>query len=143
MPAPRADGEPSSRPDSTDEMCAWAKWLFGIPDEDVSRQITSHSCKCSCLSYLSLFGASWLNFAMLGGHCGMNTSVVTYSRDAMARPLMVLESMVLQIRNQELFPDSSRSGRFASKRGPVCMDEGSRHCPPENLFGSDFCPRLK
>ncbi len=115
MPAPKADGEPGLRPVGTDEMSTWAKWLLGLPQEDVARQLTPHSCKCSCLSYLSKWGATWEDRELLGGHCGMHTSVLTYSRDSVARPLMVLESMLSQIRNHEFSPDSSRSGRFAAK----------------------------
>ena len=72
MPAPTACGEPSSRPVDTAEMGRWVKLLLGLPQEDLSkdaRQLTSHSCKCSCLSYLSKFGASWEDRAVLGGHC--------------------------------------------------------------------------
>ena len=101
MPAPKADGQPRARPVDTEEMGRWLKLLLGEQQGSQgcpTRQLTSHSCKCSCLSYLSKWGATWEDRAVLGGHCTTSSSVVVYSRDAMARPLLILEQMLQQIR---------------------------------------------
>ena len=121
MPAPKEDGQPSLRPVDTAEMGRWLKMLLGLTTDDLNsmdRRLSSHSCKCTCLSYLSKFGTSWDDRAVLGGHCMAHTSVMVYSRDAMSRPLLVLEEMLQKIRDREFFPDSSRSGRFASQINP-------------------------
>ena len=89
MPAPTSHGAPSKRPLSTEEMKKWLNWLLGREQLDDGRRLTSHSCKATCLSYLSKHGASWEDRAILGGHCMGHSSTITYSRDAMARPRLL------------------------------------------------------
>lgn len=112
MPAPTSTGLPSKRPLTTQEMKKWLHWLLKREDDGDGRRLTSHSCKATCLSFLSEHGASWDDRAVLGGHCMSHTSTITYSRDAMARPLMVLNSMLEDVRENVFLPDASRSGRF-------------------------------
>ena len=112
MPAPTSHRAPSKRPLSTEEMKKWLNWMLGREQLDDGRRLTSHSCKATCLSYLSKHGASWEDRAILGGHCMGHSSTITYSRDAMARPLMVLEGMLSDVRRNVFLPDATRSGRF-------------------------------
>ena len=69
MPAPTSHGAPSKRPLSTEEMKRWLNWILGRDQIEDGRRLTSHSCKATCLSYLSKHGASWEDRAILGGHC--------------------------------------------------------------------------
>ena len=111
MPAPTSHGAPSKRPLSTEEMKRWLNWILG---EIKSKMAVAslHSCKATCLSYLSKHGASWEDRAILGGHCMGHSSTITYSRDAMARPLIVLNDMLRDVRQNVFLPDATRSGRF-------------------------------
>ena len=127
MPAPTSQGTPSKRPLSTEEMKKWLNWLLDRDQLDDGRRLTSHSCKATCLSYLSKHGASWEDRAVLGGHCMGHSSTITYSRDAMARPLMVLEGMLSDVRRNVFLPDATRSGRFVKS-----SDTGER--PQDDSF---------
>ena len=49
---------------------------------------------------------------VLGGHVAHLKSPIIYSRDALARPLYVLGSVLDAIRLGEFLPDRTRSGRF-------------------------------
>ena len=143
MPAPKEDSQPSLRPVDTSEMGRWLKLLLGLTTEDINsmdRRLSSHSCKCTCLSYLSKFGASWDDRAVLGGHCMAHSSVMVYSRDAMSRPLLVLEGVLQKIRDREFFPDSSRSGRFASQTNPVQSTMLGRVAGPDTFERAEHVP---
>ena len=48
----------------------------------------------------------------LGGHVSFMKSAIVYSRDAMARPIRVMEKLLQDIRLGRFCPDESRSGRF-------------------------------
>lgn len=57
---------------------------------------------------------------ILGYHTDGNKVPLTYSRDAAARPLSILESLISEIHKGEFLPHSTRSGRFkASKVRPT------------------------
>ena len=116
MPAPDSVGKPTMRPLSTDEMKQWVAALlgrFGLLAE--GRRLTSHSCKCTLLSWASKFGIAWDDRLVLGGHVGHLRSAITYSRDAMSRPLQMVEEMLTAIRRGTFKPDETRSGRFVAE----------------------------
>ena len=66
------------------------------------------------LSWLSKHGDDWADRMALGGHVSFMKSAIVYSRDAMARPVRVLESMLSEVRAGLFCPDETRSGRFKS-----------------------------
>lgn len=135
MPAPTADGKPSSRPLSTEEMKHWTRMLLTKNGRGLGeRNITSHSCKCTLLSWLAKHGEAWEDRQVLGGHVSFLKSAITYSRDSMARPLRILENLLYNVRTGFFRPDETRSGRFSQL--PVeCNDPDSDL--QQALFGCD------
>ena len=113
MPAPDEHGRPTVRALSSAEASAWIRHLLGNDKVD-DRRLSSHSCKCTLLSMLSKFGASVDVRACLGYHVGKNQTVFTYSREAAAGPLRVLQDMLTAIQRGEFRPDETRSGRFVT-----------------------------
>eukprot|EP00435_Cladocopium_sp_Y103_P049144 s2642_g14.t1 len=114
MPAPDDLAQPTVRPLWTDEMKAWTAVLLDQQGADISgKRYTSHSCKTTALSWASKYGVNWEDRCVLGGHVAHLKSPIVYSRDAMARPLYMLEVVVQAIRSGEFFPDATRSGRFS------------------------------
>ena len=113
MPAPNSDGAPTRRPLSTDEMKRWLHLVLAAKGMClIGRRLTSHSCKCTILSWLAKRGDEWADRMALGGHVSFMKSAIVYSRDAMARPIRVLESLLLDVRLGRFAPDETRSGRF-------------------------------
>ena len=88
----------------------------------VDRRLTSHSCKCTVLSWLAKHGDEWTDRMALGGHVSFMKSTVIHSRDVMARPLRVLEALLLEIRMKHFLPDETRSGRFRRTSQPAFGD---------------------
>ena len=113
MPAPNISGAPTSRPLSTAEMKLWAHQLLQSDGHTLeSRRVTSHSCKTTMLSFSAKYGIEWTDRMVLGGHVAHLKSVITYSRDSLARPLQLMANMLQCIRNGRFQPDNTRSGRF-------------------------------
>ena len=112
MPAPDRLGCPTVRPLSSQEAGKWLRALLdkkGLQVED--RKLTSHSFKCTLLSYAAKRGLTLDDRLALGYHSG-SSMVHRYSRDAMARPLAQLSAMLLEIRTGCFDPDATRSGRI-------------------------------
>ena len=83
----------------------WTIHLLERSGHDLTgRKISSHSCKCTMLSYAAKFGMAWDDRLVLGGHVGHLKSPVTCSRDALARPLRLLSELLADV----------RIGRFAA-----------------------------
>lgn len=77
----------------------------------------------------------------LGGHISFMKSAVVYSRDAMARPLRILEALLLDIRLSRFLPDETRSGRFRDgPMAPVGADLESAVAPSDD--GTPFSAGL-
>ena len=113
MPAPDSDGRATKRPLGTDEMKHWLHLVLKNKGHSLeNRRLTSHSCKCTVLSWLSKRGDDWTDRMALGGHVSFMKSVVVYSRDAVSRPLRILDSLLRDIRLGQFAPDETRSGRF-------------------------------
>ena len=113
MPAPNSEAMPTKRPIGTDEMKKWVQLVLRQRGHDLAdRKLTSHSCKCTVLSWLSKHGDDWADRMALGGHVSFMKSAIVYSRDAMARPLRILEALLSEIRLGSFCPDDTRSGRF-------------------------------
>ena len=113
MPAPTDEGHPSCRPLTTQEAGSWMRMLLmegGFCLDNM--KCTSHSLKCTFLSYLAKRGVSLEDRRTLGYHQDGNRVPLTYSRDGAARPLAILESLVAEIASGAFKPDSTRSGRL-------------------------------
>lgn len=113
FPAPNEDGTPGKRFLTSQECGKWLRALIsrqlGI---DESRKISSHSMKCTTLSMLAKRGVGMEDRLILGYHSSPFKIGLTYSRDAMSRPLMILEKLFEEIRQGVFKPDVTRSGRF-------------------------------
>ena len=113
MPAPLPDGQPGRRALDSQEAGRWLRALLGADVEgDSERKISSHSLKCTMLSYLAKRGCEMSDRLLLGYHTSPFTMGLTYSRDGMARPLQILEDMLSEIRGGTFRPDETRSGRL-------------------------------
>ena len=140
MPAPPIEGEPGMRPLSTAEMKEWTVLLLTSVGQDLEgRRVTSHSCKCTLLSWCSKRGLPWEDRLLLGGHTSSLRSAVVYSRDSLGRPLRLLEHLLMEVRAGRFLPDATRSGRFPGigRHGPdlVQDDNSSFSYEPSLGFG--------
>ena len=113
MPAPVEGGGISMRPLSSEEMKQWTSLLLhSVQIETDGRRLTSHSCKCTLLSWCSKRGLPWEDRLVLGGHTSAVRSALVYARDGLGRPLRMLEKLLLEVRLGRFLPDATRSGRF-------------------------------
>ena len=76
------------------------------------RKVSSHSLKSTMLSFLAKRGVEMSDRLLLGYHSSPFTMGLTYSRDAMARPLSILGDMLNEIQKGVFRPDCTRSGRL-------------------------------
>ena len=120
MPAPDSVLEPTRRPLSTQEAKLWMHELLG---DSIGKQskTTTHSCKCTCLSFLAKRGVSYEDRLTLGYHANSMRMALVYSRDSVARPLAVLAHVLDEIKRGIFDPDSTRSGRL--KEGATPLDK--------------------
>ena len=120
MPAPLSDGQPGRRALDSQEA---GKWLRAILELDIDqcddRKVSSHSLKCTMLSYLAKRGIEMSDRLLLGYHTSPFTMGLTYSRDGMARPLQILGDMLCEIREGIFMPDQTRSGRLIQRGAQV------------------------
>ena len=116
MPAPMENGLPGKRALDSEEAGRWLRALLELSDHDVSeRKVSSHSLKCTMLSFLAKRGVDMPDRLLLGYHTSPFTMGLTYSRDGMARPLQILGEMLSEIREGTYMPDCTRSGRLVKK----------------------------
>ena len=120
MPAPDSVLEPTRRPLSTQEAKLWMHELLG---DSIGKQskTTTHSCKCTCLSFLAKRGVSYEDRLTLGYHANSMRMALVYSRDSVARPLAVLAHVLDEVKRGIFDPDSTRSGRL--KEGATSLDK--------------------
>ena len=118
MPAPDSMLEPTRRPLTTQEAKLWMHELLG---EHVSKtaKVTSHSCKCTCLSFWAKRGASFEDRLILGYHANSMKMALVYSRDSAARPLALLSHVLSEIKQGTFDPDCTRSGRLKANAVPL------------------------
>ena len=115
LPAPLAGNERrwSKVPPAAAHAADWLRSLLSGVDGPSGTQIGTHSFKATLLSWSSKFGLSVEDRRALGYHSGgKDLSVLTYSRDALSKPLRVLDS----IAQKTFFPDSTRSGYFGNAK---------------------------
>ena len=120
MPAPDSVLEPTRRPLTTQEAKMWMHELLG-DNMNKTAKITSHSCKCTCLSYLAKRGASFEDRLVLGYHANSMKMALVYSRDSAARPLALLKHVLDEIKRGVFDPDCTRSGRL--KTGAIPLNQ--------------------
>ena len=119
MPAPDSSLEPTKRPISTSEAKKWIRHLLGPELVREDAKLTSHSCKCTCLSFLAKRGANFEDRLVLGYHANKLRMAMTYSRDSAARPLSILAQVLQEIRDGIFNPDNTRSGRLQPGAKPL------------------------
>ena len=114
----------SRRPVSSEEITAWLNRFLEVPGG--TRQVSSHSAKATCLSWLSKAGVPRDDRDILGGHVtALHGSGPLYARDLLSAPLRKLEETISFIAGKQFMPDHNRSGMFtpvhcqASARTPV------------------------
>ena len=118
MPAIRPNGSgfyktPMTASDGTKFLRQLLLKYGGFDWADLLR-IGSHSCKSCVLSWMAKFGADLCIRRLLGYHAGpQDTSVLTYSRDAMSEPLRQMQKVLDSVSTGVFMPDSTRSGRFS------------------------------
>ena len=113
LPAPLDNGELSRRALDSQEAGKWLRALLEIDSTgQEERKVSSHSLKCTMLSYLAKRGIEMSDRLLLGYHTSPFTMGLTYSRDGMARPLQILQAMLAEIHSGLFRPDFTRSGRL-------------------------------
>ena len=125
MPAPDKNGEPTQRPLESGECGKWLRRLLNVEESKTDgpeRRISSHSLKCTMLSFAAKRGLSVPDRLMLGYHSSQMHMALVYSRDGAAASLILLERLIEEIAKGKFKPDSTRSGRVidspADQPGP-------------------------
>ena len=97
-------------------------------DHNQVKDIGTHSCKATCLSWMSKAGIDIASRRLLGYHVDPSTKTcLVYSRDAASGPLRELDKVIGWIRELRFDPDSTRSGYFNVPVGtaaPETVDVG-------------------
>lgn len=122
LPAPLAGNQRrwSKIPLSAANAADWLRSLLSGIDGPSGMQIGTHSLKATLLSWSAKFGLPVEDRRALGYHSpGKDLSVLTYSRDALSKPLRSLQTVLDAIVQKAFFPDSTRSGYFNKAVGDV------------------------
>ena len=105
---------------------AWVRELLmqrGFSEVEVAG-ITSHSLKCTLLSWASKIALPNDTRRFLGHHTkAEDGSLLTYGRDNAAGPMRALEGVLQAVRSGAFLPDCTRSGRFAEKEARIALSE--------------------
>lgn len=116
-------------PLSAEAGTSWLRVLLqsdGMFDRNRLEHIGTHSCKCTCLSWLSKFGADAEVRRLMGYHVAdrMSTMMI-YGRDNTSAGLRLLNQIIQQIRIGEFVPDANRAGMFPQDTGrqPALVDD--------------------
>ena len=118
MPSPDSSGAATVRPLSTEEAGKWLRMILTDGAFDISAyKFTSHTFKCTFLSYCAKRGISLEDRRILGYHAEGSRVPLRYSRDSASRPLAVLENLILEIYHDKFRPDCTRSGRLVDDSG--------------------------
>lgn len=137
MPAPAKDLSPTVRPLSTTEANGWFRILLQLGDQTESGKVTTHSCKCACLSFLAKRGVSIEDRLCLGYHSNPMRMALVYSRDASSRPLALLERLLEEIRLGIFQPDNTRSGRLQT--GTQELSAGAMDLGVDSRNAANIC----
>ena len=121
LPAPDTSGRWNKRSVSASEATKWLLELLKHGDFNLD-EVTSHSLKCTTLSWLAKAGTEPHHRLVLGHHSTQKGSLETYSRDMLAAPLRALEDVLRRIRVGVLHPDMTRSGHIQEPNKPDCAE---------------------
>ena len=103
----------SRRPLMSTEVTRWLATALDLP-ETSSRNISSHSCKATCLSWLSKIGVGKEERDILGRHVSaLHGAGPLSARDLLSAPLRKLDETIDLIRRSVFLPDHTRSGMMA------------------------------
>ena len=87
-----------------------------LPSEHF-RHYTSHSLKCTILTYTNVFGLSLEQNELLGYHVVKgHASALNYSRDALASPVRSMMTMLEGVRVGTFMPLAARDSHFVGKQ---------------------------
>ena len=114
LAAPDKSGHPTHRPVSAQEGTVWIR---ALPERHLAEpKASTHSAKATLLSWAAKRGFTIEDRLMLGYHSIAGTMALTYSRDAAARELRLLEGLLSEVRVGSFPPDMTRSGRFPEEQ---------------------------
>jgi len=140
QPQPLRGGGWGRAPMSTVDIGNFMRAILEAPIvEDV--RVSAHSCKVTYLSWAAKFGMRRSTRKLLGYHAsGKDSSMLDYSRDAVAGPLRSLEKMLSEVWEGRFEPDATRSGRFTKKTAarseePSPLEARGRKRPPPREWG--------
>ena len=115
LPAPLSDGTWGVGKLSLGEATLWLREVLiraGIDPAELG-DLGTHSLKATLLSWLAKAGLDHESRRLLGGHVSkVDGSMMAYSRDGLAGPLLKLERLVDQVRLGLFDPDAHRAGRW-------------------------------
>ena len=136
LPAPLKNGTWGSRSVGSSEA---SKWLLALLNKvsDNLETVSSHSLKCTTLSWLAKAGADEAHRLVLGHHSSGRGSLEIYSRDMLAAPLRTLEGVLRQIRVGALQPDRTRSGIIQKPTRDDCRDTDPQNSGTEERPGRE------
>ena len=127
LPAPSLAGGWCLRPLTSGEATAWMIELINQHGVEVGPGFGTHSLKATLLSWCAKRGLPPDVRLALGYHSQVGQdSTLTYSRDALARPLRKLESMLSEVRLGVFDPDANRSGRLQDNQTSSSGSAGLR-----------------
>ena len=114
MPAPMRNGGWALTPLRPTEGSMWLRELLTkVSPSGPLRDIASHSCKSTCLSWMAKANAPIDLRRLAGYHVDPSSrSALEYSRDAQGPVLHFLGGLYLCIRQGFFLPDETRSGRW-------------------------------
>jgi hypothetical protein len=123
MPTPRGDGcSFLISPITSAEASTWMHEILvsgGLAADSV-RDLRTHSCRATLLSWAAKFGIKAGHRRLLGYHAKpKDQAMLEYSRDSLAAPLRELCAMLDEVANGSFVPDSTRSGYFARSAARV------------------------
>ena len=122
LPAPLKSGKWGTRSVSSKEASKWLVALLTKLDGPMEG-VSSHSLKCTTLSWLAKAGANENHRLVLGHHSSGRGSLEVYSRDLLAAPLQTLEDILRQIRVGVRQPDRTRSGILGAPKKADCREK--------------------
>ena len=116
-----SEGCPTVRALDSDEAAAWVNELLKL---GAGRALSSHSFKSTLLSYAAKRGLPHQDRLVMGHHIHDSKMADQYSRDAAARPLRLIQTLLREVRLKRFFPDASRAGRLAKVGKEALPEEG-------------------
>ena len=126
LPSPAEVGW-GSLPITAEAATAWLKALLvsGGSTQDDVKNLGTHSCKITALSWASKAGVPKENRPILGYHSDKKSSVLVYGRDNQAEALRQLDGVFKSIADGKFHPDHTRSGYFTKSKAEEGDDDGS------------------